>query len=89
MYTKGHSLVCDLQGVVGNRFEMTDPAIHSRRQKFGATDQGRRGQRWFFETHVCNPLCRIMRLDTRVYLQQQQQQQQSRTVYGAGDSKGP
>lgn len=87
VYTKRDSLVCDLQGVVGNRFEMTDPAIHSSRRKFGATDHGRVGQRCFFETHKCNPLCRILRLDTRVYLQQQ-----SRTVafnYRAGDSKGP
>ncbi len=57
-YTKGHSLVCDLQGVLGKEsFQLTDPAIHSQSQRFGSTDHSKKGCRLFFATHVCNPLC--------------------------------
>ena len=57
-YTKGHSLVCDLQGVLGKEsFQLTDPAIHSISRRFGSTDHSRKGHRLFFATHVCNPLC--------------------------------
>ena len=62
-YTYGEKLVCDLQGVLTNRFELTDPAIHSKRGRvFGLTDKGRKGMRAFFETHKCNPLCKALRL---------------------------
>ncbi|KAJ1424547.1 kinase-like domain-containing protein [Ochromonadaceae sp. CCMP2298] len=61
--TRGHSLVCDMQGVLGNSsFQLTDPAIHSSSRRYGSTDYGRNGQRNFFKTHVCNPLCRVLHL---------------------------
>lgn len=69
VYTKGQSLVCDLQGVLTtSRFELTDPAIHSsgRSRKFGATDQGKKGQHLFFETHKCNPLCEVLHLSAKI-----------------------
>jgi hypothetical protein len=63
VYTKGNSLVCDLQGVLGKEcFHFTDPAIHSGMERFGATDLGRNGHHRFFKTHECNPLCRALRL---------------------------
>jgi len=62
-YTYGEKLVCDLQGVLTNRFELTDPAIHSKQGKiFGLTDKRTKGMRAFFETHKCNPLCKALRL---------------------------
>jgi hypothetical protein len=62
-YTKGNSLVCDLQGVLGKEsFQFTDPAIHSRKRRFGPTDFGRNGFCLFFQTHECNPLCRALGL---------------------------
>mmetsp|Transcript_24381 Transcript_24381/g.54245 ORF Transcript_24381/g.54245 Transcript_24381/m.54245 type:complete len:136 (+) Transcript_24381:742-1149(+) len=61
-YTNGESLVCDVQGVLGRSFQLTDPAIHSPTRRFGPTDHGRNGQRNFFKSHECNPLCRVMHL---------------------------
>jgi hypothetical protein len=62
-YTRGHSLVCDLQGVLGTEcFHLTDPAIHSSKQRYGKTDLGRKGHHFFFATHKCNPLCHVLRL---------------------------
>jgi hypothetical protein len=64
-YTQGNYLVCDLQGVLGTSFHLTDPAIHSwtsRSTHFGDTDRGREGMKAFFRTHVCNPLCKALRL---------------------------
>ena len=62
-YTQGNSLVCDLQGVLGKEcFQLTDPAIHSRKRRYGSTDHGRKGHQLFFSTHKCNPLCHVLRL---------------------------
>ncbi|KAJ1443761.1 kinase-like domain-containing protein [Ochromonadaceae sp. CCMP2298] len=62
-YTQGESLVCDVQGVLGNSsFQLTDPSIHSSTRRYGSTDHGRNGQRNFFKTHECNPLCRALYL---------------------------
>lgn len=62
-YTKGDSLVCDLQGVLGRNFSFTDPAINSsHKEQFGSTDRGKAGQRAFFHSHICNPLCHALRL---------------------------
>jgi hypothetical protein len=69
-YTHGDLLVCDLQGVQGaSSFQMTDPAIHSRRARvrFGQTDHSARGQRAFFATHRCNALCRFLNLRTPTF----------------------
>ncbi|KAJ1401931.1 kinase-like domain-containing protein, partial [Ochromonadaceae sp. CCMP2298] len=61
-YSHRESLVCDIQGVLGNSFQLTDPSIHSSTHRFGPTDHGRNGQRNFFKTHECNPLCRVLHL---------------------------
>jgi hypothetical protein len=62
-YTKGDSLVCDLQGVLGKEsFQLTDPAIHSRKRRYGPTDHGRKGHHLFFATHKCSPLCCVLSL---------------------------
>lgn len=67
-YTRREKLVCDLQGVLTSRFELTDPAIHSKEGKrFGLTDKGKKGMRDFFETHKCNPLCKALRLKHAVH----------------------
>ena len=63
-YTQTSCLVCDLQGVIGKKsFSFTDPAIHSSKNgTYGLTDHGKNGQRHFFETHECNPLCKQLGL---------------------------
>ena len=55
--------------------QLTDPVIHSRssketksdssQKKFGRTDAGMKGMNLFFETHVCNPLCKALKLEER------------------------
>ncbi|GIL64651.1 hypothetical protein Vafri_18557 [Volvox africanus] len=63
--TAGQKLVCDLQGVWNSvdGFMLTDPVIHhSSGRRSGATDKGRAGIRFFFNSHVCNPLCRRLGL---------------------------
>lgn len=62
----GQLIVCDLQGrykfnrFVRNksRFELTDPAICSRRRSYGPTDLGEKGIESFFANHQCNEFCR-------------------------------
>ena len=62
-YTKGEMLICDLQGTLGKDFYLTDPAINSsKRGRFGSTDLGKLGQKTFFDSHVCNSLCHVLRL---------------------------
>lgn len=52
-------------------FILTDPAIHQRngshsrnktKRKFGRTDLGVRGMKAFFNSHVCNDVCRLLQL---------------------------
>jgi len=71
-YSKGRRLVCDLQGVwnADDGFLLTDPVIHhvcskGRKHLNGATDKGVDGVKKFFQTHVCNSLCRRMKLPKR------------------------
>jgi hypothetical protein len=56
-----------LQGVWNSTdgFTFTDPVIHhvSGSKLNGATDKGQPGMRAFFRTHVCNDLCRRLRLE--------------------------
>jgi hypothetical protein len=41
----------------------TDPQIHSHDgEGFGAGNMGHKGQALFFKTHVCNDLCRALKL---------------------------
>lgn len=62
----GQMIVCDLQGRYRNnnrynrsksRFELTDPAICSRRRSYGPTDLAEKGIESFFYNHVCNRYC--------------------------------
>jgi hypothetical protein len=61
----GSMIVCDIQGryrfdrFVGkkSRFELTDPAICSRRRDYGVTDLGEKGIESFFANHVCSKFC--------------------------------
>ena len=64
--TGGQKLVCDLQGRYRNdrryrngkcRFELSDPAICSRRREYGPTDMGEKGIESFFANHRCNRFC--------------------------------
>ena len=63
--TGGQMLICDLQGRYRFnrfsrekcRFELTDPAICSRRRNYGPTDLGEKGIDSFFANHVCNEFC--------------------------------
>ena len=67
-YTKRELLVCDLKGTAGkSQFTFTDPAIHSTEPgKYGGTDHGDKGKLRFFETHVCNSLCKRLRLHMKL-----------------------
>ena len=61
----GEMIVCDLQGRYRfnryakskSRFELTDPAICSRRRNYGPTDLGEKGIDSFFANHECNEFC--------------------------------
>lgn len=61
----GSLIVCDLQGRYRydryksnrRRFELTDPAICSRRRLYGPTDLGEKGIESFFARHRCNKFC--------------------------------
>jgi len=64
-FTRGTLLVCDIQGVEDT---YTDPQIHSNTDDgwvYGKGDFGREGIERFFETHVCNGLCRYLKLPER------------------------
>ena len=71
-HSLGKKLVCDLQGVwnADDGFVLTDPVIHyvsssGKTHRNGATDKGKIGVQRFFETHVCNSLCKRMHLQER------------------------
>lgn len=64
----GSLLVCDLQGRYRadrhgrgqknkSRFELSDPAICSRKRLYGPTDLGEKGIESFFCNHRCNQFC--------------------------------
>jgi Alpha-kinase family len=64
-WSGGQYIVRDLQGRYRSnrynpkksRFELTDPAICSRRRSFGPTDLGEKGIDSFFHNHECNEFC--------------------------------
>jgi Alpha-kinase family len=64
-FLNGSAIVCDLQGrykynrydTTKSRFELTDPAICSRRRLYGLTDLGEKGIESFFACHECNEFC--------------------------------
>lgn len=56
--TGGGFLLCDLQGAIYDRsVVLTDPVVHSRDGRFGATDMGIAGIQNFFHRHHCNDYC--------------------------------
>mmetsp|Transcript_89949 Transcript_89949/g.226915 ORF Transcript_89949/g.226915 Transcript_89949/m.226915 type:complete len:280 (+) Transcript_89949:41-880(+) len=57
-FTGGRSLLCDLQGTkIDSHYLLTDPAVHSLDQEFGATDGGLEAMKSFFSRHRCSHLC--------------------------------
>ena len=57
-YTNGEEMVADLQGVrKDDAYLLTDPAILSLSETYGATDTGVEGMAMFFLHHTCNSLC--------------------------------
>lgn len=66
----GMLLVCDMQGRYRkdkfgreaknkSRFELSDPAICSRKRLYGPTDLGEKGIDSFFRNHACNQFCHV------------------------------
>jgi elongation factor 2 kinase len=53
-------MVVDMQGV-GNL--LTDPQMHTINQSYGLGDLGAKGFAKFFHNHICNQICRYMKLD--------------------------
>ena len=46
-------------------YRLTDPAIHSPGQQYGATDRGNIGIHDFFRTHKCNSFCWKLGINTK------------------------
>lgn len=74
-FSKRKFLVCDLQGELDETrspqtFFLTDPVIHyasrHRTAVYGRTDHGRKGIANFFDTHVCNAVCKALGFDKYV-----------------------
>eukprot|EP01012_Entosiphon_sulcatum_P032617 TRINITY_DN41461_c0_g1_i1.p1 TRINITY_DN41461_c0_g1~~TRINITY_DN41461_c0_g1_i1.p1 ORF type:complete len:508 (+),score=65.08 TRINITY_DN41461_c0_g1_i1:34-1557(+) len=62
-YTKHKLMVVDIQGVDDM---YTDPQIHTHdKQGFGAGNVGPEGIKKFYDTHICNSVCRYLRLPQR------------------------
>eukprot|EP00667_Euglena_gracilis_P006074 EG_transcript_6123 len=62
-YSQGKFIIVDIQGV-GDRY--TDPQLHSQRQRYGPGDLGMVGMQLFFNTHLCNSICRGLGLTDHV-----------------------
>jgi len=59
-YSNHYLIVVGLPGV---HFCLTDPAIHCKDlMKYGNTNLGVPGINMFFETHICNAICKTMKL---------------------------
>src|SRR5690606_6654901 len=64
----GQLIVVDLQGLLdskSNTFYLTDPAIHTVKnylEKYGNSNLGTDGINAFFRTHVCNNVCKKLKL---------------------------
>ena len=60
----GGPAACRLQGVErSEEFGLTDPCINCKEPRFGSTNMGDVGIGEFFRTHICNPICKEMRLN--------------------------
>ncbi len=59
-------IVSDLQGFENEKdqYILTDPAITcpDNLHRFSTTNLGIKGVKKFFESHQCNPICKIMKL---------------------------
>ena len=56
--SKGQEMVADIQGVKqGSRYILTDPAMISVNEEYGATDTGVEGMAMFFLIHGCTSAC--------------------------------
>jgi len=71
--TEEQMMIADLQGVfipdyinpdgqVKPLFKLTDPVVHNTNDRKGRTDRGEQGISDFFGTHVCNAVCRHLKL---------------------------
>ena len=61
--TRGRKLVCDLQGIRNDDgYILTDPAILSLQQEYGATDLAVHGMGLFFMTHQCTNFCHSLNI---------------------------
>lgn len=91
--SNGKYLLCDVQGgVYSNGVILTDPAIHSRQQKFGVTDHGTRGISTFFSKHKCNRYCHkdwIKPLDRTEYFPPKQGTSMSSSRQGSSTMMPP
>ena len=64
--SQGRKLLCDIQGTWNalDGYTLTDPVMHTlSKRRNGSTDKGEEGMNRFFETHVCNGLCRRLGLN--------------------------
>lgn len=64
-YSSNNHMVCDLQGVyytAGQKYILTDPAIHSQNGEFGMTDLGQVGMYRVMNNHQCNAICNYLGL---------------------------
>ena len=58
MQSKGELMIADLQGVCSeDGYILTDPAVLSSSNEYGATDMGVEGMAMFFMHHRCNLFC--------------------------------
>ena len=66
--TGGFLNVVDLQGVDRkDKYVLTDPAINCLEPRFGRTNLGTTGMKYFFKTHVCGDVCTKMSLKRNRY----------------------
>ena len=60
-FTSGELMVADIQGV--NKTTLTDPQIHSQdTDRYGRGNLSTKGMDIFFMNHVCNDICRTLKL---------------------------
>ena len=60
-FTSGELMVADIQGV--NQTTLTDPQIHSQdTDRYGRGNLSTKGMDVFFMNHVCNDICRTLKL---------------------------
>ena len=64
LHTRGDLMITDLQGVrYDDKYVLTDPCILSMDKRFGAMDNSVIGMALFFTSHVCNSVCRALKID--------------------------